>query len=68
MAEPMVLSRGWLRSTIVLARNVRCVTPEIVECDCPECYGTGDWAQFMPEPTAERVDCVECKGTGRIYA
>jgi hypothetical protein len=68
MAKSMILSRGFWRSTIVAARNVKRVTPEIIECDCPECLGTGDWSQFMPEPTEERVDCVECKGTGRIYA
>lgn len=65
----MILSRGWVRNVIVRARKVRRVTPEIIECDCPECFGTGDWSKFMPEECSPRtVDCVECKGTGRIYA
>lgn len=64
----MILSLGFSRATIALARRVRRITPEIIECDCPECFGTGDWSKFMPEPTRERVPCVACKGTGRVYA
>jgi len=66
----MILSRGRLREAIVEARNVRRVTPEIVECDCPECGGTGDWTPFHPEPCLfpNGIPCVECKGTGRVYA
>lgn len=67
----MILSRGWWRETICKAEKVVRVTPEIIQCDCPECGGDGDWTKFMPEPeirTHGEFPCVECKGTGRIYA
>lgn len=66
----LILSRGLMRETVVAAVTPKRVTPEIIECDCPECGGTGSWLQFHPEPELfpNGLDCVECKGTGRIYA
>lgn len=64
----MFLSRGFWRNTCVDCKKVRRITPEIIECDCPECGGTGDWTRFLPEPQDERCPCVDCKGTGRVYA
>lgn len=67
----MILSRGFWRSTICEARHVRRVTPEIIECDCPECGGDGDWGKFMPDEDQWKpgeVPCIDCKGTGRVYA
>jgi DnaJ-class molecular chaperone len=34
------------------------------EIACPDCEGTGDVSQYMPEGHPER--CVTCKGTGRV--
>lgn len=56
----VILSKGWWRSTIIKAKNIVRVTPEIIQCDCVECDGTGFFMVLEP--------CVECKGTGRIYA
>lgn len=80
----MILSCGWLRETIVKARNVKRITPEIIQCNCVECGGDGDWGKFLfTGPDAEdyarafgislpyikgTMKCVDCKGTGRIYA
>lgn len=66
------------------ARSVVRVTPEIIECNCLECGGDGDWGKFLfdgpnAEAYAEAFDielpyvkgtmpCIDCKGTGRIYA
>lgn len=67
----MILSLGWWKETTLIARNVKRVTPEIIQCDCPECGGDGDWTKFMPEEDRWKpgeIPCVQCKGTGRIYA
>lgn len=78
------LSMGRTRETIVACKSPIRVTPEILECDCPECGGDGDWGKFLfegegAEDYAEAMGvrlpyargsypCVDCKGTGRIYA
>lgn len=50
----MILSLGWKRETIAEAKNVVRITPEIIQCDCPECGGDGDWGKFLFEgPNAE---------------
>jgi hypothetical protein len=83
-AAEVILSLGILRSTIAKARNVKRVTPEIIQCDCPECGGDGDWGKFLFEGKSADVyaegfgvslpyvrgtmKCIDCKGTGRIYA
>lgn len=67
----MILSLGFKRETIFTARNVERITPEIIQCDCPECEGDGDWTKFMPEEDGwdpGSIPCIQCKGTGRIYA
>lgn len=64
----MILSRGFLRNTVIRAQNVHRITPEIVQVDCPECGGDGDWTKYHPEPDLGPFPCVECKGTGRVYA
>lgn len=66
------------------AKNVVRVTPEIIQMDCPECGGDGDWGKFLFNgPNAETyaeafnielpyikgtMPCIDCKGTGRVYA
>lgn len=67
----MILSMGFKRETIYKAKNVRRITPEIIECDCPECGGDGDWTKHMPdeeECPPNSVPCIVCKGSGRIFA
>ena len=36
------------------------------EIICLDCNGSGDVAQFMPEPARGPVTCVTCKGTGHV--
>lgn len=64
-SKKMVLSLGRLRSTLALANGLLRITPEIIECDCPECDGTG---LFFGHPEFDSLPCIACKGTGRIYA
>jgi DnaJ-class molecular chaperone len=63
----MILSVGFLRETIIEAKNVIQITPEIIECDCPECGGSGEWP-YLPDELATTAVCINCKGTGRINA
>jgi hypothetical protein len=64
-SKKMVLSLGRLRSTLAYANGLLRMTPEIIECDCPECNGLG---LFLGHPEFDSLPCVACKGTGRIYA
>lgn len=77
----MILSLGIHRNTITAAKNIRRITDTIIECDCPECGGDGDWGKLVQEPpdlclavtgsypyVKGSCICIECKGTGRIYA
>jgi len=61
------IDRGFKRTTRVIVDAVL-ITPEIIQYDCIECGGTGDWTPFLPEDIGFPVQCVECKGTGRTYA
>jgi hypothetical protein len=70
-AQPaMVLSLGRQRSKLELAQNIKRITPEIIEVDCPECGGDGDWGKFFKVDGFPSEDwaCVQCKGTGRVSA
>jgi hypothetical protein len=68
--KPMMLWLGFERNTPALANRLVRITPEIIQCDCPECEGTGSWLNFHPEPELHHdgLPCVACKGTGRIFA
>jgi len=84
MIRQMILSRGFKRESLMNAKNIRRVTHEIIQCDCPECGGDGDWGKFLfegkgAEAYAEAFEmplpyvrgtmiCIDCKWTGRIYA
>lgn len=68
----------------VKARKVKRITPEIIQCNCIECGGDGDWGKFLFTGinaaeyakafnvllpyVKDTMKCVTCKGTGRIYA
>ncbi len=43
----LVLSIGRTGDTVVKAKRAKRITPEIVQCDCPECGGDGDWGKFL---------------------
>lgn len=54
---------GWHRTT-----EVKCEVQPLAcgagKVKCFECFGTGDWTPFHPEPHLGPFQCVQCKGTG----
>ena len=54
---------GLLRETEVVLDVIPDETG-IVQVDCFECDGAGDWP-YYPDDHIE--DCVVCKGTGKVY-
>lgn len=78
----VTIPAGILRNTFV-DRNANeryLAALGVLEIDCLECEGDGDWTKFVrgnrelskaltgfEDPPARALLCIDCKGTGKVY-